>query len=63
MNDNLVSMEIAIDASLFVGLEAVAKEKGGQTVSRLLSSFLSRRVSDIPSTGASRGKIVYGGFE
>ena len=47
MNDNLVSMEIAIDASLFVGLEAAAKEKGGQTVSQLLSSFLPEWIASI----------------
>ena len=49
MNDNLVSMEIAIDASLFVGLEAAAKEKGGQTVSQLFSSFLPNWVSAYPA--------------
>ena len=49
MNDNLVGMEIAIDASLFVGLEAVAKEKGGQTVSQMLSSFLPNWVSAYPA--------------
>lgn len=54
MNDNLVSVEIALDASLFVGLEAVAKEKGGQTVSQLLSSFLPNWVSAYPPK-TSRG--------
>ena len=49
MNGNLVSMEIEIDASQFVGLEAVAKEKGGQTVSQLLSSFLPNWVSAYPA--------------
>ena len=55
MNDNLISMEIAIDASLFVGLEAAAKEKGGQTVSQLLSSFLQNWVSAYPAK-RTRGK-------
>ena len=54
MNGNLVSMEIEIDASQFVGLEAVAKEKGGQTVSQLLSSFLSNWVSAYPAKRTNR---------
>ena len=49
MNNNLVSMEIEIDASLFVGLEASAKEKDCQSVSQLLSSFLSDWVSAYPA--------------
>ena len=49
MDNNIVSVEIAIDASQFVGLEALAKEKGGQTVSQLLSSFLPNWVSAIPT--------------
>lgn len=55
MNGNLVSVEITIDASQFVGLEAVAKERGGQTVSQLLSSFLPNWVSAIPTVGTANG--------
>ena len=58
MDDNLVRLEIAIDASLFVGLEAVAKERGGQSVAQLLSSFLPNWVSAYPSKiggGTRRG--------
>ena len=47
MNDNLVSMEIAIDASLFVGLEAAAKEKGGLSAGQRLSSFLPVWIASI----------------
>ena len=46
MND-LVKMEITIDASQFVGLEAVAKEKGGLSVGQRLSSFLPEWIASI----------------
>ena len=55
MNDNLVTMEISIDASQFVGLEAVAKERDGQSVSQLLSSFLPNWVSANLMDGAANG--------
>ena len=46
MND-LVKMEITIDASQFVGLEAVAKEKGGLSAGQRLSSFLPEWIASI----------------
>ena len=46
MND-LVKMEITIDASRFVGLEAVAKEKGGLSAGQCLSSFLPEWIASI----------------
>lgn len=64
MNDNLVNLEISIDASQFVGLEAVARERGGQSVSQLLSSFLPNWVSAIPTptngtaNGTSKRRVM-----
>ena len=45
--NNLVKMEITIDASQFVGLEAVAKEKGGLSAGQRLSSFLPEWIASI----------------
>lgn len=46
MND-LVKMEITIDASRFVGLEALSKEKGGLSAEQRLSSFLPGWIASI----------------
>ena len=47
MNDNLVSMEIAIDATLFVGLDKLAESRGKGTASQLLSFYLPEWVDTI----------------
>lgn len=47
MNDNLVSMEIPLDASLFVGVEAESKKKGAESVGLRISLFLPEWVDTI----------------
>ena len=47
MNDNLVSMEIPLDASLFVGVEAGSKKKGAESVGQRISLFLPEWVDTI----------------
>ena len=47
MNDNLVSMEIPLDVSLFVGVEAGSKKKGAESVGQRISLFLPEWVDTI----------------
>lgn len=59
MDDNLVSMEIALDATLFVGVESSLKNKGAESVGQSISSFLPKWVDTILANRSS-GVVAHG---
>lgn len=54
MNSNLVSMEVVIEATILVSLEAEAK-KGGVSAGQHLSNFLPDWIASIPAKGKRIG--------